>query len=69
MALSDIALFVPGEHFLPVVQAGQAYISKATTRYCEEGWDLTYVQFKCEGVKVEVGNAEEAQVFDVAHQA
>lgn len=67
--LNDIDLFVPGEHFSSVVQAGHTYISKAATHYCEEGWDLTYVQFKYEGVKVEVGNAQGAQIFDAAHQA
>ncbi|RUR34140.1 hypothetical protein [Vreelandella nanhaiensis] len=67
--LSDIDLFVPGEHFSSVVQAGWAYISKAATRYCEEGWDLTYVQFKYANIKVEVGNAEGAQIFDAANQA
>ncbi|WP_018918675.1 hypothetical protein [Vreelandella zhanjiangensis] len=67
--LNDIDLFVPGEHFSSVVQAGQAYISKAATHYCEEGWDLTYVQFKYEGVKVEVGNAEYAQIYNAANHA
>tara|TARA_R110002012_G_scaffold315853_1_gene530215 strand:+ start:157 stop:624 length:468 start_codon:yes stop_codon:yes gene_type:complete len=68
-ALNDIDLFVPGEHFLTVVQAGQANTSKPATHYCEEGWDLTYVQFKYEGIKVEVGNASDAQIFDAASQA
>ena len=67
--LNDIDLFVPSEHFAAVVQAGQAYISKPATHYCEEGWDLTYVQFMYEGVKVEVGNADGAQIFDAASQA
>ena len=47
--LHDIDLFVPGEHFLSVVQAGQAFVSKAAAHRQEEGWDLTYVQFKYEG--------------------
>lgn len=67
--LNDIDLFVPGEHFSSVVQAGQAYISKPATHYCEEGWDLTYVQFKYEGIKIEVGNADGAQIFDAANEA
>lgn len=67
--LNDIDLFVPGGHFAAVVQAGQAYISKPATHYCEEGWDLTYVQFKYEGIKVEVGNANGSQIFDAASQA
>ena len=67
--LNDIDLFVSREHFDAVVQAGQAYISKPATHYCEEGWDLTYVQFMYEGVKVEVGNADGAQIFDAASQA
>jgi len=56
--LNDIDLFVHGEHFATVVQAGQAFISKPAGHFCEEGWDLTYVQFKQAGIKVEVGNAE-----------
>ncbi|MBT2775196.1 hypothetical protein J7J47_23540 [Halomonas sp. ISL-60] len=67
--LNDIDLFVPGEHFQKVVQAGQSFISKPAKHYCEEGWDLTYVQFKYEGIKVEVGSADGAQIFDVASQA
>ena len=67
--LNDIDLFVPGEHFSSVVQAGQEYISKAATHYREEGWDLTYVQFKYEGVKVEVGSADDPQIYDAGRQA
>lgn len=67
--LNDIDLFVPGTYFSEVVQARQALISKPAAHYREEGWDLTYVQFKYEGVKVEVGSAEGARVFDVAKQA
>lgn len=62
--LNDIDLFVPGEHFSSVVQAGQEFVSKAAAHRQEEGWDLTYVQFKYEGVKVEVGNADGPQIFD-----
>ncbi|MTJ00471.1 MAG: hypothetical protein FH752_17845 [Marinobacter adhaerens] len=66
--LHDIDLFVPGEHFSSVVQAGQQFISKAAAHRQEEGWDLTYVQFKYEGVKVEVGNANGAQIFDAGNE-
>ena len=66
--LHDIDLFVPGEHFLSVVQAGQAFVSKAAAHRQEEGWDLTYVQFKYEGVKVEVGSADGPQIFDANHK-
>ncbi|ADP96744.1 hypothetical protein HP15_980 [Marinobacter adhaerens HP15] len=38
--LHDIDLFVPGEHFLSVVQAGQPFVSKAAAHRQEEGWDL-----------------------------
>lgn len=67
--LNDIDLFVPGEYFSQVVQAGREYISKPATHYREEGWDLTYVQFKYEGVKVEVGNADGPRIFDISSQA
>lgn len=66
--LNDIDLFVPDAHFLRVVKAGQAYVSKPAARRCEEGWDLTYVQFKYADIKVEVGNAEGARIFDAASQ-
>ena len=51
-----------------MVQAGQQFISKAAAHRQEEGWDLTYVQFKYEGVKVEVGNADGAQIFDAGNE-
>lgn len=66
--LNDIDLFVPGECFWSVVEAGQEYVSKAAAHRREEGWDLTYVQFKYEGVKVEVGNADRAQIFDAQNR-
>ncbi|ASK21810.1 hypothetical protein CEK60_04580 [Halomonas sp. N3-2A] len=66
--LNDIDLFVPGEHFASVVQAGQEFISKAAAHRQEEGWDLTYVQFKYEGIKVEVGNADGSQIFDASQE-
>lgn len=66
--LHDIDLFVPGECFWSVVEAGQEFVSKAAAHRQEEGWDLTYVQFKYEGVKVEVGNADGAQIFDADNE-
>ncbi|MFC6672306.1 nucleotidyltransferase [Marinobacterium aestuariivivens] len=62
--LNDIDLFVPGRHFQSVVSAAADCISKPARRYREEGWDLEYVQFIYEGTKVEVGNAEDAMIFD-----
>ncbi|SFR57571.1 hypothetical protein SAMN04488073_2987 [Marinobacter gudaonensis] len=62
--LNDIDLFVPGECFSAVVEAGQEFVSKAAAHRQEEGWDLTYVQFNYEGIKVEVGNADGPQIFD-----
>nr|WP_300999493.1 hypothetical protein [Halomonas sp.] len=67
--LNDIDLFVPGERFPDVVEAGQVYISKPAARHREEGWDLTYVQFRYEGVKVEVGSAAGACIFEKAGEA
>lgn len=66
--LNDIDLFVPGEHFSSVVQAGQKFVSKEAGHRQEEGWDLTYVQFKYEGIKVEVGNADGPRVFDASNR-
>ncbi|WP_136253960.1 hypothetical protein [Onishia niordana] len=67
-ALNDIDLFVPGTHFGEVVQAGHDYVSKSAARRQEEGWYLTYVQFTYEGIKVEVGNADDARIFDMNKQ-
>ena len=46
-SLHDIDLFVPGDRFREVVQAGGKYVSKPTQHYREqsEDWDLEYVQF------------------------
>lgn len=66
--LYDIDLFVPGEYFSTVVQAGQEFVSKAAAHRQEEGWDLIYVQFKYEGVKVEVGNADGPKIFDTGNE-
>ncbi|WP_229803191.1 hypothetical protein [Litchfieldella qijiaojingensis] len=66
--MNDIDLFVPGEHFPVVVQAGQDYVSKPAMHYQEECWDLTYVQFKYQGVKIEVGNGEGPRIFDATKQ-
>ena len=66
--LNDIDLFVPGEHFSSVVQAGQEFVSKSAAHRNEEGWDLTYVQFKYEGIKVEVGSADNPRIFEASNQ-
>ncbi|MDR5907779.1 hypothetical protein [Franzmannia qiaohouensis] len=52
-----------------MVQAGQEFVSKTAAHRQEEGWDLTYVQFKYKGVKVEMGNADDVRIFDVGDQA
>jgi len=62
--LNDIDLFVPGEFFPVVVEAGRDFVSKPAAQRQEEGWDLTYVQFQYEGVKVEVGNADDVSIYD-----
>ena len=62
--LNDIDLFVPGEHFWSVVEAGQEHVFKAAAHRQEEGWDITYVQFKYAGIKVEVGSADASRIFD-----
>lgn len=67
--LHDIDLFVPGEYFSSVVQAGQEFVSKAAAHSQEGGWDVTYVQFKYEGIKVEVGSADGARIFDAGSEA
>ena len=64
--LHDIDLFVPGEHFLSVVQAGQEFVSKAAAHRQEEGWDLTYVQFTYQGIKVE--SADGPRIFDAGKE-
>jgi len=66
--LNDIDLFVPGEDFSAVVQAGQEFVSKAAAHRQEEGWDLTYVQFKYESIKVEVGSADGPKIFDAGSE-
>lgn len=66
--LHDIDLFVPSAYFQDVVVAGKHFISKPATHYREEGWDLNYVQFKYGGVKVEVGNADGAQIYNTRAQ-
>lgn len=62
--LNDIDLFVPSESFSRVVKAGRNFITKPAAHRCEEGWDLTYAQFKYEGTKVEVGSAEGCRILD-----
>jgi len=66
--LNDIDLFVPGQHFSLVVQDGQEFVSKAAAHRQEEGWDLTYVQFKYKGIKVEVGSADGPRIFDAGRE-
>ncbi|MCG8429030.1 MAG: hypothetical protein MI754_16865 [Chromatiales bacterium] len=63
-ALNDIDLFVPDEYFDEVVKAGEDYLSKPAKRYCEQGWDLEYVQFIYAGVKIEIGRAEGVRILD-----
>jgi len=64
--IHDIDLFVPGNHFLQTVDAGKMYTSKPAGYYKEdpEGWRIEYVQLQYEGVKIEIGNPEEAKIYD-----
>ena len=59
-------MFVPGNYFKEVVEAGNEHISKPAQHYCEksEGWNLEYVQFKYHGVKIEVGSSFQAKIYD-----
>ena len=62
--LNDIDLFVPGERFQEVATAVKEQISKPAGHYCEEGWDLEYLQCKYEGCKVEIGNADNTKILN-----
>ncbi len=64
--LNDIDLFVPAAGFREIVKLGEQAISKPAHVYKEEseGWNLEYVQFTYKGIKVEVGNARGAQIYD-----
>lgn len=50
------------------MQAGQAIVSKSAAHRQEEGWDLTYVQFKYAGVNIEVGKADGVRIFDLGSE-
>ncbi|OMH39106.1 hypothetical protein [Motiliproteus sp. MSK22-1] len=65
--LNDIDLFVPGERFQEVATAVKERISKPAGHYCEEGWDLEYLQCKYEGCKVEIGNADNTKILNSTH--
>ena len=62
--MNDIDLFVPGDRFQEVVTAGREFISKPAKRHREGEWDLEYVQFIYRSMKIEVGNAVEARIFN-----
>lgn len=64
--LNDIDLFVPAAHFQPLVDALAAYIRKPAVRQCEAGWELTYVQFVYDGVKIEIGSDDHPRIQDGA---
>ncbi len=54
--LNDIDLFVPHADFAPLVHDLRDYIRKPALRQREAGWDLTYVQFVYDGIKIEIGS-------------
>lgn len=64
--LNDIDLFVPDAHFWPLVDALHDFVRKPATRQQEAGWDLTYVQFVYEGVKIEIGSDDRPRIQDRA---
>ncbi|WP_312271787.1 hypothetical protein [Pseudomonas sp.] len=53
--LNDIDLLIPADRLQEIAAAGAAVTTKPLERRCEEGWDVEYVQFKVEGVKIEIG--------------
>ncbi|RCK47707.1 hypothetical protein TH25_15685 [Thalassospira profundimaris] len=54
--LNDIDLFIPAANFAPLVDELRDHIRKPAMRQREAGWDLTYVQFVYDGIKIEVGS-------------
>tara|TARA_R110002124_G_scaffold234886_1_gene400228 strand:- start:18090 stop:18578 length:489 start_codon:yes stop_codon:yes gene_type:complete len=64
--LNDIDLFVPDNHFSTIVEWGKDHITKPAQRYYEstEGWDVEYVQFVYDGIKIEVGNTKDVSIYD-----
>jgi hypothetical protein len=66
-SLNDIDLLVPADRLQEIAAAGAAVTTKPLERRCEEGWDVEYVQFKVEGVKIEIGGTPGARIFDKGH--
>ncbi len=65
-SINDIDLFVPEENFDHVVDLGREYVTKPAQQYFEEaeGWHVKYVQFKYADTKIEVGSAQDVEIFD-----
>ena len=62
--LNDIDVFVPDVTFWPLVEALKDHIRKPAIRQCEAGWDLTYVQFVYDGMKIEIGSDDTPRIQD-----
>ena len=60
--IHDIDMFVPAACYQQAVSLCREHMTKPSSRYVEQGWDVTYFQCVFGGVKVEVGNAEGVQI-------
>ena len=62
--LNDIDIFVPADHYADIVEYGRPYITYGPQRYRDQFWDVDYVQFCIEGIKLEAGSDELVQIYD-----
>ena len=62
--LADIDIYVPDIYLYQIVQMGKKYITYGPTRYVDDNWDLTFVEFEFQNQKVEIASDKECKILD-----
>ncbi len=66
--IADIDLYIEKEDVHALLPFFQPFVSKPLKHYCEEGWDLEYLQLIYENQKIEIGLSPGTQIFNTSSQ-
>lgn len=66
--IADIDLYIEKEDVHALLPFFQPFVSKPLKHYCEEGWDLEYLQLIYENQKIEIGLNPGTKIFNTSNQ-
>ena len=65
--LVDIDVYAPTTRLSEIAATARERVVRKPARHQDEQWDLTFMAFEYSGMRIELGGADDARLFDRKH--